>query len=62
MLDPSIVDENSPFEHDADLDMFDKRNEPPYDREWLGRYAKHNGLATNDSPTMRWTRSHASAS
>lgn len=38
MLDPSIVDESSPFERDADLDMFDKRNEPPYDREWLARY------------------------
>ncbi|MFJ6893927.1 alpha/beta fold hydrolase [Streptomyces hokutonensis] len=38
MLDPSIVDESSPFEHDAELDMFDKRNEPPYDREWLARY------------------------
>jgi pimeloyl-ACP methyl ester carboxylesterase len=40
MLDPAIVDENSPFERDPELDMFDKRNGPPYDRVWLARYRK----------------------
>ena len=37
-LDPAIVDEADPFTRDPDLDMFDKRNGPPYSAEFLARY------------------------
>jgi alpha-beta hydrolase superfamily lysophospholipase len=38
MLDPAVLDENSPSERDPALDMFDPANTPPYDTEWLSRY------------------------
>lgn len=38
MLDPSVVDESDPTGIAADLDMFDPRNGPPYDRQFLSRY------------------------
>lgn len=38
MIDPAVLDENDPTRTDPDLDMFDPRNGPPYDREWLERY------------------------
>jgi pimeloyl-ACP methyl ester carboxylesterase len=37
-LDPAIVDEPDPFTRDPALDMFDARNGPPYDAEFLARY------------------------
>lgn len=38
LLDPSVVDERDAFSTDPELDMYDRRNGPPYDREWLRRY------------------------
>lgn len=37
-LDPSVTDESDMFSRDASLDMYDSRNGPPYDRDWLQRY------------------------
>lgn len=37
-LDPAILDESAPFMRDPALDMYDKRNEPPYDAEFMARY------------------------
>jgi pimeloyl-ACP methyl ester carboxylesterase len=37
-LDPSVIDENDMLAADPELDMFDSRNPPPYDRDWLRRY------------------------
>jgi alpha-beta hydrolase superfamily lysophospholipase len=37
-LDPSIADENSPFNREPELDMYEPANGPPYDPEWLVGY------------------------
>jgi alpha-beta hydrolase superfamily lysophospholipase len=37
-LDPAIVDERDARTRDAALDMFDLRNGPPYESDWLARY------------------------
>jgi hypothetical protein len=37
-LDPSVYDENDMLAVDPDLDMFNSRNGPPYDRAWIARY------------------------
>ena len=37
-LDPAVYDETDMFATDPALDMFDPRNGPPYDRQWLERY------------------------
>ncbi|MGB3437665.1 MAG: alpha/beta hydrolase [Actinophytocola sp.] len=37
-LDPAIVDEHDPSRRDAELDLFDERNGPPYSAEFLTRY------------------------
>ncbi|HEY2919253.1 MAG TPA: alpha/beta hydrolase [Candidatus Binatia bacterium] len=37
-IDPSVVHESDPFGVDADLDMFDPKNGPPYSNEFLSRY------------------------
>lgn len=37
-LDPAIVNEADPRQRDPELDMFDKRNGPPYEPEYLARY------------------------
>jgi alpha-beta hydrolase superfamily lysophospholipase len=50
MLDPAVIDEESPFLRDPDLDMFDKRHGPPYDREWLAGYRRAQ-LARNERIT-----------
>jgi len=38
-LDPSVLDERDLTGTDPDLDMFNPKNGPPFDREWLARYA-----------------------
>ena len=38
-LDPSVIDERDLTRTDPDLDMFNPKNGPPYDKEWLSRYA-----------------------
>ena len=38
-LDPSVIDEHDLMRADADLDMFNPNNGPPYDKAWLKRYA-----------------------
>jgi pimeloyl-ACP methyl ester carboxylesterase len=37
-LDPAIADERQPFERDPALDMFDTRNGPPFDADFVLRY------------------------
>lgn len=37
-LDPSVIDETDQFAVDPELDMFDLRHGPPYDRGWLAAY------------------------
>lgn len=37
-LDPSVYDETDMFGVDPSLDMFNPKNGPPYDSEWLTRY------------------------
>lgn len=37
-LDPAIVDEHQPFERDASLNMYDRRNGPPFGPEFVRRY------------------------
>lgn len=38
-LDPSVLDERELTRTDPGLDMFNPANGPPYDRQWLKRYA-----------------------
>jgi pimeloyl-ACP methyl ester carboxylesterase len=38
-LDPSVIDENDPLAVNPKLDMYNKENGPPYDREWLKTYS-----------------------
>ena len=37
-LDPSMLNERDPYGADPALDMFNPRNGPPFDRDWLSRY------------------------
>jgi pimeloyl-ACP methyl ester carboxylesterase len=37
-LDPSVVDETDPYSVNAELDMFDPANGPPYAPDWLAAY------------------------
>lgn len=37
-LDPSVIDEGDMLAADPELDMFNPKNGPPYDRDWLQRY------------------------
>lgn len=37
-MDAAVVDENDPVATDADLDLFNDRNGPPYSPEFLARY------------------------
>jgi pimeloyl-ACP methyl ester carboxylesterase len=38
LLDPAIYDETRPFDRDPALDIYDKRNGPPYSAEFLDAY------------------------
>lgn len=37
-LDPSILSETDPYSTDPELDMFNPKNGPPFDLDWLARY------------------------
>jgi hypothetical protein len=37
-MDAAVVDENDPVATDADLDLFNERNGPPYSPEFIARY------------------------
>lgn len=37
-LDPSVIDEDDMLARDPALDLFNPRNGPPFDRDWLARY------------------------
>jgi pimeloyl-ACP methyl ester carboxylesterase len=39
-MDAAVVDENDPVATDADLDLFDERNGPPYSPEFVARYRR----------------------
>ncbi|OBB89187.1 alpha/beta hydrolase [Mycobacterium sp. 852002-30065_SCH5024008] len=39
-MDGAVVDENDPVATDADLDLFNERNGPPYSPEFLTRYRR----------------------
>jgi len=39
-LDPSVLDERDWLGTDPDLDMFNPKNGPPFDRDWLDAYRK----------------------
>lgn len=39
-LDPAILDEREPFDRDAELDMFDPANGPPYAPDFVDRYRR----------------------
>ncbi|ORB72898.1 alpha/beta hydrolase [Mycobacterium scrofulaceum] len=39
-MDAAVVDENDPVATDADLDLFNGRNGPPYSPEFLARYRR----------------------
>jgi dienelactone hydrolase len=49
-LDASVIDEQDLFSRDPTLDMFDTRNGPPYDRDWLAGYRVAQ-IARNDRIT-----------
>jgi pimeloyl-ACP methyl ester carboxylesterase len=51
-LDPSVIDENDMLAADPELDMYNAKNGPPYDRAWLQRYRAAQ-LARNDRITER---------
>lgn len=51
-LDPSLVNEHDPFTRDSRLDMYDRRNGPPYSDDFLERYRAAQ-LARNRRITQR---------
>lgn len=51
-LDPSVIDEDDMLAADPALDMFNPKNGPPFDRDWLGKY-RDAQLARNDRITDR---------
>lgn len=58
-LDPSVTDEADMLAADAALDMFNPKNGPPFEREWLKRYRAAQ-LARNERIT-RWALERLSA-
>jgi pimeloyl-ACP methyl ester carboxylesterase len=53
-MDPSVTDENELVSVDADLDMFDERNGPPYAPNFIERYREAQ-VARNDRITA-WAK------
>ena len=51
-LDPSVIDEDDMLAADPALDMFNPKNGPPFDRDWLQKYREAQ-LARNDRITDR---------
>jgi len=51
-LDPSVTDEHDMLATDPALDMFNPKNGPPFDRDWLKRYRAAQ-LARNERITDR---------
>lgn len=51
-LDPALRSEDDPFDRDPELDLFDPRNGPPYDRGWIESYRAAQ-VARNDRLTDR---------
>src|SRR3982750_2242621 len=51
-LDPSVIDEDDMLSADPALDMFNPKNGPPFDRDWLGKYGEAQ-IARNDHITDR---------
>jgi pimeloyl-ACP methyl ester carboxylesterase len=51
-LDPSVIDEDDMLAADPALDMFNPKNGPPFDRDWLGKYREAQ-LARNERITER---------
>ncbi|MGE2833107.1 alpha/beta hydrolase [Mycobacterium sp. SMC-4] len=49
-MDASVVDENDAAATDSDLDLFNERNGPPYDAEFVARYRAAQ-VARNDAIT-----------
>jgi pimeloyl-ACP methyl ester carboxylesterase len=49
-MDAAVVDENDPVATDADLDLFNERNGPPYSPEFITRYRQAQ-TARNDAIT-----------
>lgn len=53
-LDPAITDEHDPLQRDAELDMFDPRNGPPYDADFVARYRA--GQRERSARIRAWVR------
>jgi len=58
-LDPAISDESDPLRRDPDLDMFDARRGPPYDREFVSRY--RDAQEARNRRITRWVQERRAA-
>jgi pimeloyl-ACP methyl ester carboxylesterase len=53
-LDPAIRHEHQPFDRDPELDLFDRRNGPPYSDDFLARYRA--AQVERNRRITRWVR------
>jgi pimeloyl-ACP methyl ester carboxylesterase len=58
-LDPSIHDEQQPFQRDKSLDMYDPDNGPPYSAEFIARYRA--GQLARNRRISAWAESELAA-